>query len=88
MSAMKPERLGSYSSRSTVAVTSNLRRLKSTRRRRRLWPPPRWCAVMWPWLLRPPVSDLPLVRAFTGLPFHRPDRSTMTSCLSEGVIAL
>src|SRR5262245_60807463 len=85
---MKPERLGSYSSRSTVAATPNLRRLKSTRRRRRLWPLPRWWAVMWPGLLRPPLSVLPLVSALTGLPFHRPARSTITSCLSDGVTGL
>src|SRR5947207_10032142 len=85
---MKADRLGSYSSRSTVAETSNLRRLKSTRRKRRLWPPPRWLAVMWPWLLRPPASLLPRVSALTGLPFHRPVRSTITSCRSDGVIGL
>src|SRR6476661_4553112 len=43
---------------------------------------------MWPWLLRPPVSLLPLVSALTGLPFHRPARSTITSCLSDGVTGL
>src|SRR3954468_5813783 len=85
---MNAERFGSYSRRSTVAATLNLRRLKSTRRRRRLWPPPRCCAVMWPWFLRPPLSLLPRVSAFTGLPFHRPERSTITSCRSDGVIGL
>src|SRR6185503_307339 len=43
---------------------------------------------MWPWLLRPPASLLPLVSALTGLPFHRPVRSTITSCRSDGVIGL
>src|SRR5579871_3615577 len=43
---------------------------------------------MWPWLLRPPGSTLPLVSALTGLPFQRPVRSTMTSCRSDGVIGL
>jgi len=38
-----------------------------------------------PWLLRPPASLLPLVSALTGLPFQRPERSTMTSCRSDGV---
>jgi hypothetical protein len=47
-----------------------------------------WLLVMWPWLLRPPVFVLPRVSALTGLPFHRPVRSTMTSCLSDGVIGL
>src|SRR2546425_8426134 len=35
--------------------TANLSRRKSMRRYRRLWPPPRYRAVMWPLLLRPPV---------------------------------
>src|SRR6185503_2104774 len=43
---------------------------------------------MWPWLLRPPASLLPRVSAFTGLPFHRPARSTITSCRSDGVTGL
>src|SRR6478752_6705183 len=43
---------------------------------------------MWPWLLRPPDSDLPTVSALTGLPFQRPWRSTITSCRSDGVIGL
>src|SRR5579872_6770531 len=43
---------------------------------------------MWPWLLRPPVSLLPRVSAFTGLPFQRPVRSTITSCRIDGVIGL
>src|SRR4029450_4594290 len=65
---MKADRLGSYSKRSTVAATSNLRRLKSTRRRRCLCPPPMWLLVIRPWLLRPPVFFLPRVSALTGLP--------------------
>src|SRR5471030_127199 len=43
---------------------------------------------MRPWLLRPPVLCLPTVNALTGLPFHRPVRSTMTSWRSDGVIGL
>src|SRR5262249_37153176 len=88
MRAMKADRLGSYSSRSTVAATLNLRRLKSIRRRRCLWPPPMWWLVMWPWLLRPPDFFLPTVSDFTGSPSHRTVRSTMNSRRNDGVIGL
>ena len=30
--------------------------------------------------LRPPVPRRPSVNALTGLPFHSPERSSMTSC--------
>src|SRR5919201_5636708 len=50
---MRAERLGSYSMVATRAGTPSLSRLKSMRRYRRLWPPPRWRVVMRPWLLRP-----------------------------------
>src|SRR5205085_7724392 len=50
---MRAERLGSYSMVATRAGTPSLSRLKSMRRYRRLWPPPRWRVVMCPWLLRP-----------------------------------
>src|SRR5271165_3315263 len=75
---MKAVRFGSYSSRSTIAGTLNLRRLKSTRRYDCLCPPPRKRLVMRPWLLRPPVEDLPSVRPLTGLPFHSSLRSIRT----------
>jgi hypothetical protein len=48
MSAMNAVRFGSYSSRSTVADTSYLRRLKSMMRYERLWPPPMKRAVTRP----------------------------------------
>src|SRR5471030_933494 len=47
-----------------------------------------WLLVIRPWLLRPPVLCLPTVNALTGLPFHMPVRSTMTSWRSDGVIGL
>src|SRR5437660_4310897 len=50
---MRAERLGSYSIVATRAGTPSLSRLKSMRRYRRLWPPPRWRVVMRPWLFRP-----------------------------------
>src|SRR6185437_551141 len=87
MRARKPERFGSYSSRTTSAAPS-LRRLKSTVRRRRLWPPPRWNTVMRPRLLRPPLSRLPSVSAFTGPPDHRSLRSTSTSWRRPGLVGL
>src|SRR6516162_3667013 len=75
---MKAVRFGSYSSRSTVAGTSNFRRLKSTKRYACLCPPPMKRLVMRPWLLRPPVPILPSVNPLTGLPFHRSERSIST----------
>src|ERR1700733_4613518 len=75
---MKALRFGSYSSRSTVAGTSNLRRLKSTLRYDCLCPPPRNRTEVVPWLLRPPECDLPTVKALTGLPFHSSERSIST----------
>src|SRR5271166_1363120 len=77
-SAMKAVRFGSYSSRSTVAGTSNLRRLKSTKRYACLCPPPMKRLVMRPWLLRPPVPILPSVSTLTGLPFHSSERLIRT----------
>src|SRR3569833_652021 len=76
MSAMKADRLGSYSSRSTVPTTSQVRRLKSMMRYFCLWPPAIPREVTWPLLLRPPVLRLPSVSALTGFPFHSADLST------------
>src|SRR3954447_18951613 len=73
---MNAERLGSYSRRSTVAVTSHVRRLKSMTRYFCLCPPAIPRDVTWPLLLRPPVLRLPSVSALTGLPFHKADLST------------
>src|SRR5580692_9325596 len=70
---MKAERFGSYSSRTTSA-TPSLRRLKST--------------VRSPRLLRPPVSRLPSVSAFTGPPDHSSLRSTSTNWRRPGLVGL
>src|SRR6516165_5685262 len=85
---MKAVRLGSYSRRSTVAVISNLARLKSMIRYRLLLPPPRQRMVIRPVLLRPPLPRRPSVNALTDLPFHSPLRSTTTSCRCDGVVGL
>src|SRR6516165_8267389 len=85
---MKAVRLGSYSRRSTVAVISNLARLKSMIRYRLLLPLPRQRIVIRPVLLRPPVPRRPSVSALTGLPRHSPLRSTITSCRWDGVVGL
>src|SRR6516225_4113326 len=85
---MKAVRLGSYSRRSTVAVISNLARLKSMIRYRLLLPLPRQRIVIRPVLLRPPLPRRPSVNALTGLPFHSPLRSMMTSCRWDGVVGL
>src|SRR5436305_8517262 len=63
---MYAERLGSYSIAATFAGTESLRRLKSTRRYRRLAPPPRWRAVLRPCALRPPDFLSPSTRDFSG----------------------
>src|SRR6185503_16908662 len=85
---MKAERLGSYSSRSTVAGTSQVRRLKSIVRYFCLWPPAMPREVTWPLLLRPPVLRLPSVSALTGLPFHSDDLSTRISPRCDDVVGL
>src|SRR5687768_13569400 len=62
-------RLGSYSTRSTLPATPALLRLKSTRRYRRLCPPPRRRLVTCPCWLRPPDFSLaPSVSDFSGRP--------------------
>src|SRR5919202_6694086 len=66
---MYAERLGSYSIAATRAGTPSLRRLKSTRRYRRLAPPPRWRAVLRPRALRPPLLVRPSTRVFSGSVF-------------------
>jgi hypothetical protein len=87
ISAMNAVRFGSYSSRSTVAGTSNLRRLKSTRSVALLVaaaaPPHRDAAV-----IVAPALFLPSVSALTGLPFHSSLRSTVTSWRCDGVVGL
>src|SRR4051812_6756710 len=61
-------RLGSSSTRSTLAGIPALSRRKSITRYSRLWPPPLWRVVMWPWWLRPPVPEIFSVRLFSGRP--------------------
>src|SRR3989337_494277 len=85
---MNAERLGSYASRSTVAATSQVRRLKSIRRYFCLWPPAIPRDVTWPLLLRPPVLRLPSVSALTGLPFHSDDLSTRIRPRCDGLVGL
>src|SRR5215210_3852333 len=63
---MYADRFGSYSIAATFAGTPSLRRLKSTRRYRRLAPPPRWREVLRPFELRPPLLLSPSTRLFSG----------------------
>src|SRR5947209_14702321 len=63
---MRAERLGSYSTLTTVAQTLSLRRLKSMMRYIRLWPPPRKRVQTMPWLLRPPFFGLGRRSDFSG----------------------
>src|SRR3954470_713437 len=85
---MNAERFGSYSSRSTVAGTSQVRRLKSICRYFCLWPPAMPREVTWPLLLRPPVLRLPSVSALTGLPFQSEDLSTRIRPRCDEVVGL
>src|SRR2546427_11248077 len=66
---MRAVRFGSYSIAATLAGTPNFSRRQSMRRYCRLWPPPRYRAVMWPLLLRPPVPRFGSSRDFSGLVF-------------------
>src|SRR5207302_9737780 len=68
-SAMRAVRFGSYSIAATLAGTPNFSRRKSMRRYCRLWPPPRYRAVMWPLLLRPPVRRRGSTSDFSGVVF-------------------
>src|SRR3954471_18187518 len=85
---MNADRLGSYSIRSTVAGTSQVRRLKSMKRYFCLWPPAMPREVTWPLLLRLPVLRLPSTSALTGLPFQSDDLSTRTRPRCDGVVGL
>src|SRR2546430_17381386 len=66
---MRAVRFGSYSIAATLAGTANFSRRKSMRRYCRLWPPPRYRAVMWPLLLRPPVRRRGSTSDFSGVVF-------------------
>src|SRR5919106_2824412 len=64
---MRQDRLGSYSMAATLAGTPSLLRRKSMTRYRCLWPPPRWRAVLRPWVLRPPVEFFLASSDFSGV---------------------
>src|ERR687883_2096347 len=67
---MYEDRFGSYSMAATFAGTPSLRlRLKSILRYRRFAPPPRWRAVLRPWVLRPPDFLRPSTSVFSGSVF-------------------
>src|SRR6478609_3498864 len=85
---MKADRLGSYSRRSTVPTTSNLRRLKSMIRYRVLAPPPRKRTAMRPPPPRPPDLVRPSTSDFSGRPLCRSDLSTSTSWRRPGDVGL
>ena len=85
---MKAERFGSYSRRSTVAGTSNLRRLKSMMRNSFFAPPPRKRTVMRPLLVRPPLEVRPSTSDFSGRPLCSSLRSTSTRLRREGEVGL
>src|SRR5690606_17389289 len=84
---MNAVRLGSYSSRSTVAG-SQRRRLKSILRYRRLAPPPRKRTATRPPPPRPPDLVRPSVSDFSGRPLWSSDRSTSTRARRPGEVGL
>src|SRR3954463_12599467 len=84
---MKAVRLGSYSRRTTEAPPC-LRRLKSTRRYRRLAPPPRKRTAIRPLPPRPPDLVRPTTSAFSGLPLWSSLLSTSTSPRRDGEVGL
>src|SRR5207237_1257591 len=65
----RPAPSASRWSAAALAGPSNLSRRKSMRRYCRLWPPPRYRAVMWPLLLRPPVRRRGSTSDFSGVVF-------------------
>lgn len=75
-SAIRAERLGSYSMRSIRLSTPALRE-KSMMRYSRFAPPPLCHTLMRPLLARPPVFRRPTVSGLKGAPFQRCDRSTV-----------
>src|SRR5919202_3711888 len=85
---MYAERLGSYSIAATRAGTPSLRRLKSTRRYRRLAPPPRWRAVLRPLALRPPDFVSPSTRVFSGSDFVISPKSGYVAKRRPGLVGL
>src|ERR1700751_2121487 len=85
---MKADRLGSYSRRSTVPATSDLRRLKSIFRYSRLAPPPRKRTAIRPPPPRPPDLVRPSTRRLTGRPLYSSDLSTSTRALRPGEVVL
>src|SRR3954454_13964334 len=85
---MNAERFGSYSMRSTVPGWSNLRRLKSMIRYRRLAPPPRKRTAMRPPPPRPPVLVRPSTSDFSGRHLCSSDLSTSTSWRRPGEVGL
>src|SRR5215218_9943454 len=85
---MYAERFGSYSIAATFAGTPSLRRLKSTRRYRRLAPPPRWREVLRPRELRPPLRVSPSVRVFSGSDLLTSAKSRNVAKRRPGLVGL
>src|SRR2546430_13934167 len=85
---MRALRLGSYSMAATLAGTPSLFRLKSTMRYCRLWPPPRWRAVLRPWALRPPVLGLGASNDRSGFDFVISEKSETVWNRRPGLVGL
>ena len=65
-SAIRQDRFGSYSTATTVAGPVSFSRRKSMSRYILRAPPPRWRAVILPWLFRPPVRVIRTINDFSG----------------------
>src|ERR671918_2790042 len=85
---MYAERFRSYSMAATFAGTPSLRRLKSTRRYRRLAPPPRWRAVLRPRALRPPDFVRPSTSVRSGRSFVISAKSGYVEKRRPGLVGL
>src|SRR5881296_1853747 len=68
--------------------TPNFSRRKSMRRYCRLWPPPRYRAVMWPLLLRPPLPLSGSSSDFSGVVFVISSKSDTERNRVAGVTGL
>src|SRR3954467_5947544 len=85
---MYAERFGSYSMAATFAGIPSLRRLKSTRRYRRLAPPPRGRDVLRPRAVRPPDFVRPSTRDFSGSRFVISAKSGYVAKRRPGLVGL
>src|SRR5919206_673939 len=86
---MRLVRFGSYSMCATLAGTPSLSaRRKSITRYARLWPPPWWRAVTFPWTLRPPRPCSGRTSDFSGWSRVTSAKSATLEPRRPGVVGL